>query len=99
MKLAKLDVFVSVHKPRVTARHRKSRLRWTKEHPNWTEDQWRSVVWSDESRFCVEGNQEACINILVNRFHPWLTNVTMHQEKDLIFQEDRASCHTGSYAR
>ncbi|KAG1048880.1 hypothetical protein G6F43_008762 [Rhizopus delemar] len=42
------------HKPRLTARRRKSRLRWAKEHLNWTKDQWRSVVWSVESRFCVE---------------------------------------------
>ncbi|KAG1046533.1 hypothetical protein G6F43_010986 [Rhizopus delemar] len=27
------------HKPRLTARHRKSRLRWAKEHLNWIEDQ------------------------------------------------------------
>ncbi|KAG1450092.1 hypothetical protein G6F46_010624 [Rhizopus delemar] len=45
------------HKPRLAARHCKSRLRWAKEHLNWTEDQWRSVVWSDESRFCVEGSK------------------------------------------
>ena len=142
----------AAHKPRLTARHRKSRLRWAKEHLNWTEDQWRSVVWSDESRFCVEGSkrgkrvlrkegeryderniiptvkwggggamvwgcfwgggfgpleiidtssvdQETYINILANRFHPWFTNVTAHQERDFIFQEDGASCHTGGYAR
>ncbi|KAG1487999.1 hypothetical protein G6F54_012320 [Rhizopus delemar] len=47
----------AAHKPRLTTRHRKSRLRWAKEHLNWTEDQWRSVVWSDESRFCVEGSK------------------------------------------
>ncbi|KAG1454504.1 hypothetical protein G6F55_007572 [Rhizopus delemar] len=50
-------MFLAAHEPRLTARHRKSRLRWAKEHLNWTEDQWRSVVWSDESRFCVEGSK------------------------------------------
>ncbi|KAG1540375.1 hypothetical protein G6F47_012045 [Rhizopus delemar] len=143
--------FRAAHKPRLTARHRKSRLRWAKEHFNWTENQWRSVVWSDESCFYVEGSkrgkrvlrkegeryderniiptvkwggggamvwgcfwgggfgpleiidtssvdQETYINILANRFHPWFTNVTAHQERDFIFQEDGASCHTGGYA-
>ncbi|KAG1576871.1 hypothetical protein G6F46_006587 [Rhizopus delemar] len=90
----------AAHKPRLTARHRKIKLRWPKEDPNWTEDhQWRSVVWSDESRLCMKGNQEKYINILANRFHPWFTNVTAHQERDFIFQEDGASCHTGGYAR
>ncbi|KAG0861159.1 hypothetical protein G6F29_006028 [Rhizopus arrhizus] len=40
-------------------------------------------------------DQETYINILANRFHPWFTNVTLHQERDFIFQEDGASCHTG----
>ncbi|KAG1452589.1 hypothetical protein G6F46_005487 [Rhizopus delemar] len=117
----------AAHKPRLTARHRKSRLRWVKEHLNWTEDQRRSVVWSDETRFCGGGgggggamvwgcfwgggfgpseiidtssvDQETYIHVLANRFHPWFTNVTAHQERDFIFQEDSASCHTGGYAR
>ncbi|EIE89654.1 hypothetical protein RO3G_14365 [Rhizopus delemar RA 99-880] len=92
----------AAHKPRLTARHRKSRLRWTKEHLNWTGDQWRNVVWSDELRSCMEGSkrdQETYINTLANRFHPWFTNVMMYQERDFVFQEDGASCHTGGYAR
>ncbi|KAG1606992.1 hypothetical protein G6F46_012621 [Rhizopus delemar] len=138
----------AAHKPRLTARHRKNRLRRAKEHLNWSEDQWRSVVWSDELRFCVEGSkrgkrvlrkegecyderniistvkwggggamawgcflgggfgplditdtssvdQETYINIYANRFHPWFANVTAHQKRNFIFQEDGASCHTG----
>ncbi|KAG1045122.1 hypothetical protein G6F43_011340 [Rhizopus delemar] len=55
MELAKPDVFYrAAHKPRLTARHRKSRLHWAKEHINWIKDQWRNVVWSDESRFCMK---------------------------------------------
>ncbi|EIE82271.1 hypothetical protein RO3G_06976 [Rhizopus delemar RA 99-880] len=44
-------------------------------------------------------DQETYIHVLANRFHPWFTNVTAHQERDFIFQEDSASCHTGGYAR
>ncbi|KAG1150509.1 hypothetical protein G6F37_003029 [Rhizopus arrhizus] len=47
----------AAHKPRLTARHSKSRLRWVKEYLNWAEDQWRNVVWSDESRFCMKGSK------------------------------------------
>ncbi|KAG1630201.1 hypothetical protein G6F45_005662 [Rhizopus arrhizus] len=47
----------AAHKPRLTARHRKSRLRQAKEHLNWTKDQWRNVVWPDESCFCMEGTR------------------------------------------
>ncbi|KAG1054098.1 hypothetical protein G6F43_003872 [Rhizopus delemar] len=51
------ESYRAAHKPRLTARHRKSRLRWTKEHLNWTGDQWRNVVWSDELRSCMEGSK------------------------------------------
>ncbi|KAG1147483.1 hypothetical protein G6F37_004068 [Rhizopus arrhizus] len=43
--------------------------------------------------------QETYINILANRVHPWFINVTVHQKRDFIFQEDVASFHTGGYAR
>ncbi|KAG1460324.1 hypothetical protein G6F46_005662 [Rhizopus delemar] len=44
-------------------------------------------------------DQETYINILANSFRSWFTNVTVHQERYSIFQEDGASCHTGDYAR
>ncbi|KAG1140173.1 hypothetical protein G6F37_010243 [Rhizopus arrhizus] len=72
--------------------------RWVKEHNNWNEDQWRNIVWSDESRFCVEGSSYD-ITILANRIHLWFTDVMVHQKRDFIIQEDGASCHTGGYAR
>ncbi|EIE85997.1 hypothetical protein G6F46_003932 [Rhizopus delemar] len=43
-------------------------------------------------------DQETYINILANRFRLWFTNVALHQERDFIFQEDGASCHTDGYA-
>jgi hypothetical protein len=30
-------------------------------------------------------DQETYINSLANRFPPWFTNVTVHQERDFIF--------------
>lgn len=30
---------------------RSKRLEWTRMHRNWTLDQWRNVIWSDESKF------------------------------------------------
>ncbi|KAG1056439.1 hypothetical protein G6F43_001684 [Rhizopus delemar] len=120
----------AAHKPGLTARHRKSRLRWAKEHINWTKDNgemlsglmsrtfarkavivcggggamvwgcfWEGGFGSLEMIDTGFVDQETYINDLANRFHPWFINVTMHQEKDFIFQEDGASCHTGGYAR
>lgn len=40
-------------KPLITSLNRKRRLKWCMERRNWTQEQWRSVIWSDESRFTL----------------------------------------------
>jgi transposase len=47
--------YFAAHKPRLSEENKKRRLRWAKERVNWSLDDWRRVVWSDESRFTVEG--------------------------------------------
>ncbi|EIE89756.1 hypothetical protein RO3G_14467 [Rhizopus delemar RA 99-880] len=114
MELAKLDVFACIetlrsyvdrldfksyriaHKPRLTARHRKinaggGAMVW---RCFWGED-FGPLEIIDTSSV----DQETYINILANRFHPWLANVTVYQERGFIFREDGDSCHTGGYAR
>ena len=40
-------------KPLLSKKQMKKRLVWKKKHQNWTVVQWREVIWSDESKFCV----------------------------------------------
>ena len=47
--------YYAAHKPALTKKHKEFRLKWAKEHVDWTTDQWADVVWSDESRYTVEG--------------------------------------------
>lgn len=47
---------VAVKKPKLTIRHKKNRLEWAKEHKNWTINQWKKVLWSDESKFQIFGS-------------------------------------------
>lgn len=47
--------YFAAHKPNLTDKQIRERLRWAKERVNWTKEEWRGVVWSDESRFAVEG--------------------------------------------
>ncbi len=35
-------------KPLLTGKHRQKQLTWALEHENWTYDDWKKVVWSDE---------------------------------------------------
>ena len=43
----------AAHKPLITKSNRAARLMWCKAHRNWTVDQWKRVLWSDESRFTL----------------------------------------------
>lgn len=38
-------------KPALSERNVKARLKFAREHQNWTEDDWKRVIWSDESKF------------------------------------------------
>lgn len=42
--------------PRLTFAHRQARLQFARDHINWSARQWRNVHFSDESRFCLHGN-------------------------------------------
>ncbi len=39
-----------------TSRHTADRLRWARDHAHWTEDDWNSVLWTDESKFTIFAN-------------------------------------------
>ncbi|GFR73389.1 transposable element Tcb1 transposase [Elysia marginata] len=40
--------------PILIQRHRHQRMLWAQEHAVWDRILWRSVVFSDESRFCID---------------------------------------------
>ncbi len=39
--------------PLLSAKNRKQRLQFTQVHQNWTVEDWKNVVWSDECRFLL----------------------------------------------
>ena len=47
---------VSVPKPLLTESQREKRLSWCIERQNWSVRQWKTVIWSDESRFTIFQN-------------------------------------------
>ncbi|GFW59364.1 transposable element Tc1 transposase [Trichonephila clavipes] len=46
-------------KPLLTEFQRKRRLTWAREHSLWTIKDWEKVIFSDESQFCISGNQSS----------------------------------------
>jgi len=45
-----------VKKPLLSKKHQQTRLEWAKAHQHWTVDDWRRVVWSDETKINVWGS-------------------------------------------
>ena len=41
-------------RPTLAVHHRQNRLQWAQNHVNWRNREWRRVLFSDESRFCVD---------------------------------------------
>ena len=51
----------AAHKPKITVCNAKHRLAWCQAHRHWTLEQWKRILWSDESRFTIwqsDGCQE-----------------------------------------
>ena len=40
-------------KPKITLRNAKCRLEWCEAHHHWALEQWKRVLWSDESHFII----------------------------------------------
>lgn len=57
LKEANLHGRVAHRKPLLRRGNRLKRLQWARLHQNWTEEDWRKVLWSDESKFEVFGNR------------------------------------------
>jgi hypothetical protein len=47
---------IAAEKPLLKDTNKKKRLAWAKKHKLWTLDWWKSVLWSDESKFGIFGS-------------------------------------------
>ncbi|CAD6196490.1 unnamed protein product [Caenorhabditis auriculariae] len=45
-----------VKKPLISEKNRASRVKWAKEHLNWTRQGWNKILWSDENKFLLFGS-------------------------------------------
>ena len=54
------QALIKKHKPFLKAIHMKKRLAWFNVHKNWTKDDWRRIVFSDETKVNVWGSYGVC---------------------------------------
>lgn len=48
---------MAVKKPLLRRANKVKRLRWARDHKNWTVERWKLVLWSDESKFDMFGSK------------------------------------------
>uniref|UniRef100_A0A915DNF1 Transposase Tc1-like domain-containing protein n=1 Tax=Ditylenchus dipsaci TaxID=166011 RepID=A0A915DNF1_9BILA len=74
-------------KPFISPKNVKERLSFAKEHQNWTVDQWKSVLWSDESKFNMIGSDgKGYVRRPVNkRFDPKYTKGTVKLVEETLW--------------
>jgi hypothetical protein len=53
MKWVSMVEQLYVHKPKITMRNAKRRLERCKARRHWTLEQWKRILWSDESHFTI----------------------------------------------
>ena len=56
LREASLRPYEAALGPKLEVNHRRARLEFARDHLPWGEDQWRNILFSDESRFCLHTN-------------------------------------------
>ena len=83
--------------PMLTNRHRKQRLQWAKEYQHKPLAFWDTVLWSDESRFCLHSDRPAmCIRKKGEEFSAECTSKTVKFSDGITVWSCFSSSGTGS---
>jgi transposase len=74
----------SAKKPFISKENRRKRLLWAQNHLHWTLDEWRSVLWSDESPFVLVYSGKRRVWRRENeRYLPSTTRATVKHDKKI----------------
>lgn len=75
----------ATRKPFISEKNRLIRLQWCRDRENWTVEQWRKVLWSDESPFVLRCAKRYRVWRLHNeRYNPAVTRATVKHDKKIM---------------
>jgi transposase len=78
------ESYKTIRKPWLRPANIKKRLAWAKEHVHWTKEQWRNVIWSDESPFTLRCNRLGkCWRLASERDEHFATTPTIKHDKKI----------------
>jgi hypothetical protein len=70
-----LNAYVRRTKPLLTEAHKQKRLKWAEDHADWSADNWKADIFSDESKFNLFGSdgRSWCWRKQGEEFDAWYT--------------------------
>lgn len=75
----------SAKKPYISEKNRQKRLLWCQDKVNWTVEQWRRVMWTDESPYCLRYSGRLRVWRLHNeRYSPQCLQGTIKHDKKIM---------------
>ena len=82
MKEAGIRRCLKCKKPYVNDGHRKVRLDWARKHVHWSPDDWKRVLWSDESPFTIRYKAQQWVwRTPAEKYHPRCLSGTVKSTK------------------
>ncbi|GFV66432.1 transposable element Tcb2 transposase [Trichonephila clavipes] len=81
----------------LNGRQRRNRLCWAREHVSWTQQQWASVLFTDESRFTMESDSGRLLiwrNSALDTINPTLLKDTVIEMVESWFGQGSRSVAT-----
>ena len=84
-ELTDIEMFPIVSRPFLSEKNRKKRLQWCKDRQDWTCEQWRKVVWSDESPFVLRYEGGGFVwRTQAQRLEPFAQKGTFKHDKKIM---------------
>lgn len=91
---------VACKKPLISEKNRKQRFAWCKAHLTWTKEQWRQVLWTDESPYTLRWKGKKLVwRQKWEKYCPECMQATLKHDKKIMLSGSFAATGVGSLVR